>query len=303
MRENLTTSHIEQYLSTLAEQVDEALDTYLPQPEKYTETFNGAIRYSVCGAGKRLRAALVLEANYVCGGERNDALPVAAAIEMVHAYSLVHDDLPCMDDDDMRRGKPANHVVYGEGTAVLVGDALLTHAFMLLSQLPGLQTCSAATALQIISEIASGAGVKGMIGGQVADLQAEGKAPDADMLQYIHSRKTGALIRAATRSGAILAGANEEQLDKLTQFAHHFGLAFQIVDDLLDVVGDPKQLGKEVGSDKEQNKMTFPLLYGVEKSQQFAHEHIAQAEKILNELGQRATTLQALTDYVVNRQG
>lgn len=293
---------VAQYLSDLALQVDQALDLYLPENAPYAEPIGEAMRYSVCGAGKRLRAALVVESVHVCGGAREKGLPLAAAIEMIHAYSLVHDDLPCMDDDDMRRGKPSNHKVYGEGIAVLAGDALLTEAFGLLARLPELAEVSADTTVRIIAEVAKAAGVGGMIGGQVADLMAEEKEPDRELLEYIHTHKTGALFTACTRTGALLGGADHESIRRLTEFAKHFGIAFQIVDDLLDILGDPELLGKEVGSDEKQGKLTFPRLYGVKRSEEMAEEHLRAAHRCLTPFGDRAERLHQLTDFVAARR-
>lgn len=293
---------VTQYLRGLAEDIDRAIDRYLPQTESYANTIREAMRYSVHGAGKRLRAALLTESAYICGGDRAQAIAAACAIEMVHAYSLIHDDLPCMDDDDMRRGKPSNHKVFGEGMAVLAGDALLTQAFHVLALLPQEIGISAQTSLAIIAEVASASGATGMIAGQVADLLAENHDPDSGLLDFIHLRKTGALFRASTRSGARLAGGTDEQLGRLTTFAHHFGVAFQIVDDLLDVKGDSSKLGKRVGSDERQGKLTYPRLYGLERSEQMATEHIAQADQVLRTFGERAETLRQLTGYVLSRQ-
>lgn len=297
-----TVGELSVYLSRLSEAVDQGLERYLPAAEPYAARLHEAMRYSVVGAGKRLRAAMVTEAAYVCGLPREKALPVACAIEMIHAYSLVHDDLPCMDDDDFRRGKPSNHKVYGEGIAVLAGDALLTQAFFLLSRLPEEVGVSSEQAVAITREVALAAGALGMVGGQVADLQAESSEPDADLLEYIHTRKTGALFRACTRAGALLAGADDDVLECLTTFAIHFGVAFQIVDDLLDVQGDSAALGKEVGSDERQGKLTYPRLYGIEGSERMAEEHLAQAHLILEPFGEKAQRLHQLTQFVRERQ-
>lgn len=293
---------VSRYLESLAETIDEALENLLPQPESYSHVINDAMRYSVCGAGKRLRAALVIEGAYVCGGSREHAIPVAAAMEMIHAYSLVHDDLPCMDDDAMRRGKPTNHKVYGEGIAVLAGDALLTYAFRLLAKLPELSLASSEETVAIIAEIAEAAGTRGMIGGQVADLLAAGSQSNPQLLEYIHSRKTGALFRASVRSGALLAGAQPDQLQALTSFAEHFGVAFQIIDDLLDVVGDAGKLGKTVGSDERQGKLTFPRVYGLARAEEMAREHIAAADHALRSFGERAEALRTLSEFVLSRE-
>lgn len=293
---------LNEYLTWVARQVDEGLDDYLPRVAPQAKVLREAMEYSVVGAGKRLRAALVMEAAYVCGAAREQALPVACAIEMIHAYSLVHDDLPCMDDDDYRRGKLANHKVFGEGMAVLVGDALLTQAFWLLSRLPTVADVSAEQTVRIIEEVAQAAGAEGMVGGQVADLGAEDLPAEGELLNYIHTHKTGALIRASTRAGALLADADEKSLAQLTEFAYHFGVAFQIVDDLLDVQGDPEKLGKQIGSDERQGKLTYPRLYGIERSQELAEEHVALAQRAVEPFGERARMLQEITRFVAARR-
>lgn len=290
------------YLADVAARIDQGLDAYLPHPGPFAAVLGDAMRYSVYGAGKRLRAALVLESAYLCGGAREQAVPLAVAIEMIHAYSLVHDDLPCMDDDDMRRGKPANHKVFGEGIAVLAGDGLLTEAFGLLARLPELTGVDPAAAVRIIGEVARAAGACGMVGGQAADLLAERQEPHPDMLEYIHTHKTGALFGACVRGGALLAGAGEDALAALTRFAHHFGVAYQIVDDLLDVQGDPSLLGKAVGSDQKQQKLTFPRVYGIERSERMAADHITAAHACLEPFGARAEMLHRLTDFALTRR-
>ena len=282
--------------------VDEGLAGYLPRVQPEARVLREAMEYSVIGAGKRLRAALVIESAYVCGADRERAMPVACAIEMIHAYSLIHDDLPCMDDDDYRRGKLANHKVFGEGIAVLAGDALLTQAFWLLSTLPVVASVSWDNTVRIIQEVAQAAGAEGMVGGQVADLDAEARPPDARLLEYIHTHKTGALFRASTRAGALLAGADGETLERLTEFAGHFGVAFQIVDDLLDVEGDPEKLGKKTGSDARQGKLTYPRLYGIERSRSMAEKHIASAQSALAPFGERARILRELAQFVAVRR-
>lgn len=295
-------AELKDYLSDVARQIDEGLAKFLPPADPEAAVLRKAMEYSVVGAGKRLRAALVMESAYVCGAARERALPVACAIEMIHAYSLVHDDLPCMDDDDYRRGKLANHKVFGEGIAVLAGDALLTQAFWLLSTLPSTADVPWEQTVRIIQEVARAAGAEGMVGGQVADLTAEERPADAGLLEYIHTHKTGALFRASTRAGALVADASEEQLARLTEFAYHFGVAFQIVDDLLDVQGDPEKLGKRVGSDERQGKLTYPRLYGLERSQQLADEHVAAAQKALEPFGARAHRLREVALFVAERR-
>lgn len=291
-------ARLTEYLQRLARTVDDGLARYLPKTETYSSVLREAMEYSVIGAGKRLRAALVMESAYVCGASKERALPVACAIEMIHAYSLIHDDLPCMDDDDYRRGKLSNHKVFGDGIAVLAGDALLTHAFFLLARLPSLVGASAEQTVVIVEEIASAAGAAGMVGGQVADLTGGERPADPELLEFIHTHKTGALFRASTRAGALLAGADDEQLERLTAFAEHFGVAFQIVDDLLDVQGDSKTLGKRVGSDERQGKLTYPRLYGMARSEELAREHLEAAHEQLEPFGDRAATLHDLTAFV-----
>lgn len=223
-----------------------------------------AMRYSALAGGKRIRPVLVLEFCRLCGGEPEDALPFAAALEMVHTYSLIHDDLPCMDDDDLRRGRPTSHKVFGEATAVLAGDALLTRAFELISDPARVGKLPPDRVLSAVNALAAQAGVMGMIGGQMLDLAGETAAPDLDGLIRIHALKTGALIRAAARMGCLVGGGGEEQLRAAEDYAAALGLAFQIKDDMLDVEGDAAQLGKAVGADAVQGKSTFPALVGMD---------------------------------------
>lgn len=293
---------VEAHLAETAAAVDRTLDRLLPGVDVRPSIIHEAMRYSAIGAGKRLRACLALESAVAAGGDRDAALPLAAAIEMIHAYSLVHDDLPCMDDDDMRRGKPSNHKVFGEGIAVLTGDALLTHAFDVLANLPSLANTSAEVALRIVAEISRACGTGGLIGGQVVDLEAAGKPADAETLDFIHRNKTGALFKASIRTGAMLGGASDQILKHLTEYARHFGLAFQIVDDLLDVTGSPEKLGKATGRDAKLEKLTYPRLHGVEQSRMKARYHIEQALHSLEPLGEEKTfVLRALADFVLHR--
>ncbi len=292
-------------LRDAAEQVEAELDRLLPAAELEPAVIQEAMRYSVCGGGKRLRAALVLLAAGLRGGPPQPALPVAAALEMIHAYSLVHDDLPCMDDDDYRRGKLANHKVFGEGLAVLAGDGLLTQAFAVLADLPRLSGLSAATSLQIIREIAGAAGTAGLIGGQVADLSWAGRMPTpeevAAQLVFIHSRKTGALFQAALRAGALVGGLPGPDLAAVDGYARHFGLAFQIADDILDVAGDSAVLGKPAGSDARQQKLTYPRAFGLAAARRMAEEAATAAVAALADFGVYADPLQQLARFVVDR--
>jgi geranylgeranyl diphosphate synthase type II len=292
---------LESHLHSVAEQVEKTLDELLPGSEVFPTLINQAMRYSTLGGGKRLRAFLAVEACRIVGGEVKKALPLGAAIEMIHAYSLIHDDLPCMDDDDFRRGKPSNHKVYGEGMAVLAGDGLLTEAFHVLSRLTELSGASCRVSLQIIQIMAACCGVGGLIGGQTADISSAG-ASDPELLHYIHQNKTGALFKASLWCGALLAGATDLQLKALDSYGEHFGIAFQIVDDLLDVVGEPEKLGKAVGTDQALNKLTFPKVYGLEQSRKMAQDQVKSAQDALEIFEEKAGALKALAEYILRRE-
>ena len=262
-------SYLEQY-QLYRDAVEQALPGYLPDSGGPHRTVEEAMAYSLLSGGKRLRGVLVLAFHAACGGDYRQALPAACALEMVHAYSLIHDDLPCMDDDDLRRGKPSCHVRYGEAMALLAGDGLLTHAFQVLStccgQLPQERVCAA------IAALSTAAGTGGMIGGQVIDIQQEGKEISPQLLNILHRMKTGALIRASIRIGCITAGASAEELAAADRYGENLGLVFQIIDDILDVISTPEQLGKPVGSDAENRKTTYVTLYGVEGARRMARE-------------------------------
>jgi geranylgeranyl diphosphate synthase type II len=278
--------------------VEKALDRFLPSPEAYPPLIHQAMRYSVLGGGKRLRPALVMASAEVAGGKAHDVLPAACALELIHAYSLVHDDLPAMDNDDYRRGKLTSHKVYGEAMALLVGDALLTLAFKLLSEC----RCSRPEyVVRTINEVAAAAGTMGLIGGQVVDTFSTGDDINAATLEYIHRHKTGAIYRAAVRTGVILSGAGEDELASLTEYAEYMGLAFQIKDDILDIEGDEKKLGKPVGSDIRNNKATYPALFGLEKSKEKAVSAVNSAKDALQPFGKEADFLRALVEYVIER--
>lgn len=291
------------YLELWARRIDGALDELLPTVEEPPAIIHEAMRYSALGGGKRLRGVLAVTACAAGGGEAERALPLAAALEMLHAYSLVHDDLPAMDDDALRRGKPTNHIRFGEDMAILAGDALLTHAFVVLSRLPELSGVDADTGLAIVREVAEAGGTAGLIGGQVADLEAEGQGAEvtAEALRAIHTRKTGALFRACVRTGARLAGAGKETLHALTAYAESFGIAFQIADDVLDVTGDEEALGKHIGSDAAREKSTYVSLFGIEKAIQLAEEAAAEAQKAVVALGEPGRMLQQMATFAVAR--
>ena len=290
---------LDQYLADRAGAVNAALERLLPAENQYPETIHSAMRHSVFAGGKRIRPILFLAAAETVPRPAEGAESAACALELVHAYSLIHDDLPALDNDDTRRGKPACHKVHGEAMAILAGDALLTMAFQVLSDLKGIPN---ANQVRLMGELASAAGtVNGMIGGQVADLEAAGKAVDAARLDYIHRSKTGALIRAAVRMGGIYADASARQLEALSRYGKHIGLAFQIVDDILDVVATSETLGKTAGKDAAQQKATFPALYGVEASRERAQEHFEQATGALEVFSGRALRLRQIAERIVQR--
>ena len=257
-------------MTALQQLVEETLPTLLPEKDGYNDVLVDAMAYSLLSGGKRLRPVLALAACSAVGGKLDDALVSAASIECIHAYSLVHDDLPGMDDDALRRGKPTNHIVYGVGMATLAGDGLQTQAF---ENITGywLAQKKPEIGLRAAHELAIGAGNQGMVVGQAQDLLAEGRHIDEANMKYIHAHKTGALITASVRIGAIIGGANEEQLAALSRYGQHIGLAFQITDDILDVVGDEAVIGKPVGSDEKNEKATYPALYGLDASRAMAH--------------------------------
>lgn len=248
--------------------------------------------YSLFAGGKRLRPALALGAAELICGDDKPALPVACALEMIHTYSLIHDDLPCMDNDDLRRGKPTSHKVYGEAIAILAGDTLLTLAF---------EAAAECGDVRVIKEIAEAAGARGMAGGQVIDLQSENRRLGVAELRELHARKTGALIRVSVRTGAMVAGATDAQLDPLTRYGDAIGLAFQIADDILDVVGDEKSIGKRIGSDEAHNKSTYPAAVGLDGARRLAADAVDDAVSALEPFGGEADTFRALAQYIIDR--
>jgi geranylgeranyl diphosphate synthase, type II len=290
---------IQSHLEKLRERVDATMESLLPAAEEYPPSIHRAMRHSVFAGGKRLRPILCLEAGKLLGGKESELLRIGSALEMIHTYSLIHDDLPALDNDDLRRGKPTCHKAFGEAAAILAGDALLTLAFEVLS-CPS--TGQDGQRLRVIHEVAHAIGTRGgMVGGQVIDLETSDRNVDAATLDYIHSAKTGAFIRAAVRCGALSAGASEADLQRVTVYGEKIGLAFQIVDDLLDVVGSQKELGKTVGKDEAQHKATYPALHGIEASRRLAANLARQACEALEPFGERARTLQAIANYVTRR--
>jgi geranylgeranyl diphosphate synthase type II len=292
----------ERYREERSALVESYLDRFLPQEDEPPETLSRAVRYSLFAGGKRLRPLLVLASAEAVGGSVEDALPGAAAFEMIHTYSLIHDDLPSMDDDSLRRGRPTSHIVYGEAAAILAGDALQTHAFdVLAAPLEGCRA-PAAVRLRAIAVLARAAGARGMVGGQVADLESEGRAIDGAGLEFIHRRKTGALIRAATHVGALLGGGTNEEVERLTRFGEEAGLAFQIVDDILDVEGSASTLGKSAGKDARAGKATYPRVHGIVEARRHAEELLSSALARLTPFGACGRPLAVLAEHMVRRK-
>ena len=292
---------IESYLARRAEEVNHWLDCLLPSESVPPVTLHRAMRYSIFGGGKRLRPTLVLAAGEALDGDTDDLMTPACAMEMIHTYSLIHDDLPSMDNDDLRRGRPTCHRAFSEAIAVLAGDALLTQAFRILSaETPTKETTRQ---LRTIREISNAAGsVDALIGGQVADVENEGRTVDGQMLEYIHRSKTGAMIRASVVVGGISAGATEEQIEHLSAFGERLGLAFQITDDILDVTSTSEQLGKTAGKDEKARKATYPALHGIEASERKAIELIDDAVTEIEFMGSRGSRLKDLAQFVIARK-
>lgn len=300
------------FLARVRVRVDEALDAWLPRPPQCPIMISEAMRYSVFAGGKRLRPVLTLaSAEAIEPASMDLALPAACAIELIHTYSLVHDDLPAMDNDTLRRGRPTLHVVYGDGIAILAGDGLHAEAFTLLAREPNTDGANgsriAERKLRVIRTIGDAAGPSGMVGGQAIDLQAAGQAGDritldATSLREMHARKTGALIRASALSGAIMAGGSPEQLDAIDHYATEIGLAFQIVDDILDVEGDAAALGKSAGKDAAGDKPTYPGLFGIDASRRMAADCLARAHEALQRASLAHNQLPAIADWVVGRR-
>jgi geranylgeranyl diphosphate synthase, type II len=279
--------------------VDAALDRLLPSETTQPSSIHEAMRYSVFAGGKRIRPILCLETARIFAADVTPALHPACAIEFIHTYSLIHDDLPALDNDDLRRGKPTCHKKFGEATAILAGDALLTLAFEAISAAP----VEAARGIAMVTEVATAAGtVKGMVGGQVADLEAEGKRIAPEMLEFIHRSKTAALIRASVTAGALCAGASTEDVARLRRFGESIGWAFQVTDDILDVEESSAALGKTAGKDIAQQKATYPSVYGLERAHEIANELATRAIAELAPYGERAARLRDIAEYLVLRR-
>lgn len=287
-----------QYIAVKAELINNALHERLPHEEQFPESLHKAMRYSLFAGGKRLRPVLALAACEAAGGSFDAALDAACAIECIHTYSLIHDDLPALDNDALRRGRPTCHIVFGEAAAIMAGDALLTIAFTIMSRA---NKKDAARALKAIAEVAGAAGSTGMIGGQVVDIESEGRDVEFPVLEYIHIHKTGKLILASVRAGAIMAGADDVQLTSLTRYGEAAGLAFQIADDILDVEGSPEYLGKATGGDAAKGKVTYPAVIGIEESRKRAAELVERAVDALDAFDDKAEPLRAIARYIVAR--
>ncbi|MBE5785700.1 MAG: polyprenyl synthetase family protein [Clostridiales bacterium] len=283
------------------EAINAALEGYIAACD-VPKVMREAMAYSVFAGGKRLRPRMCLSAAELAGGSMEDAMPIACALEMIHTYSLIHDDLPCMDDDDFRRGRPSNHKVYGEANALLAGDGLLSLAFETILREGQERLRTAPRYYEAALEVARGAGVSGMVAGQWADLaNEENPAADADALAYIHRRKTGALITAAMVSGAVAGNADAKLIDALRCYGEHYGILFQITDDILDVVGDAKTVGKTLGKDAAQNKLTYPALYGLEEARRMAEKEAELAIAALLPFGEKAAWFTELAQAALTR--
>jgi geranylgeranyl diphosphate synthase type II len=282
--------------------VDEELARYLPGEEHYPPAIFQAMRYSVFAGGKRVRPILAIAAAEALGGTAADVLPLACALECIHTYSLIHDDLPALDDDDYRRGRLTNHKVFGEANAILAGDALLTFAFELMGDARHWPQFVPERVVQVMHEVAYAIGTFGMIGGQVVDLQMEGQDIDLPALQYIHAHKTGALIRTSVRSGGILGGGSPAAVEALTHYGTHIGLAFQIMDDILDVRGDEQLMGKALRKDDARRKATYPRLVGLAESEVRAQAAVTASIAALDIIGERGAVLRDLAHFIIARE-
>ncbi|MGQ9022671.1 MULTISPECIES: polyprenyl synthetase family protein [Bacillus] len=295
----LVTSNLNEFLTTRKQAIEDYLFTYV-QELTIPEDLKSSMLYSLKAGGKRLRPVLVLALLHAYGKNEEDGIPVGCAVEMIHTYSLIHDDLPCMDDDDLRRGIPTNHKVYGEATAVLAGDALLTESFRLItSQLSS--SVSADKKLRIVEELVKSAGALGMVGGQFDDMEAEQKQVSLAELESIHARKTGKLLTFSVAAGAMLAGASDDDIEKLREFSYHIGIAFQIRDDILDLEGNEEKIGKRVGSDTANEKSTYPSLLTLSGAKEKLHEHITRAKEIVSNLQLEQQLLHDLCDLIASR--
>lgn len=288
------------YSGEKQEMVDQALHKFFPPPTRYPQVVLDAMHHSLFAGGKRFRPIVTIEVAGTFGIDAKKVLPTACAIELIHTYSLIHDDLPAIDNDDLRRGKPTCHVKFGEDIAILAGDALFAEAFYLIAKEQKAEKSK--WIVEVISEISAASGVRGMVGGQVVDVSSAGKKINSKTLEYIHEHKTGKLITAAARVGAILAGTSARELEVITDYAHYLGLTFQIIDDILDVIGDEEVLGKKPGSDERGKKATFPSVYGIKEAQDFAKKYLDEANKQLKGLDRDVKGLSELAQFVYQRK-
>ncbi len=291
---------LKNYLEEKRQLVEDTLEKLLPQEKEWPTKLHESMLYSIRAGGKRLRPILAIAACEACGADAGRVLPVAAALEMIHTYSLIHDDLPAMDDDALRRGKPTNHKVFGEAVAILAGDALLTEAFRIMTRHRHPEV-SAPVLLEVVESIAEASGSKGMAGGQVIDLESEDKKIDLNKLEELHRQKTGRLIRVSVEAGAKLAGARADQVEALGLYGEKIGLAFQIADDVLDIEGG-EEIGKDVGSDVANHKSTYPSLLGLEESKAKARQLVEEAILLLQSFDAKADPLREIAKYVVSRK-
>lgn len=292
---------IKAYLKTKREAINSFIEEYLSKPFQ-PEILRESMLYSLRAGGKRVRPILCIASYEACNGDSEDIIPYAASLEFIHTYSLIHDDLPAMDNDDLRRGLPTNHKVFGEGMAILAGDALLTEAFYIVSNNHLSNIFPPDLRLRIIRELCLAAGVHGMVCGQAEDLLSENREPDIETLRFIHSHKTGAMITASVRIGGILAGCDEKILSDLTKYGEKIGLAFQIIDDILDVEGSTEEIGKPKGSDERKKKLTYPKIYGLDESKEIAKELVNEAIESLNRFDEKADPLRAIARYLIERR-
>ena len=294
---------LKNYLEEKRAIVNEALKEIFPPSTAPSRDIVKAMNYSLFAGGKRLRPILCMAGAEAVGGNGRSVLPVACALELIHTYSLIHDDLPVMDDDDMRRGKPTSHKVFGEALAVLAGDGLLTEAFRIMTLTDTHQgQVNAQSLLRVVALIAEAAGYQGMVGGQVVDIQSEGKDVDLPLVEFIHIHKTGALITASVSSGAILGGGEETQISAIKEYGQKIGLAFQISDDILDIEGDSAEMGKSIGGDVEKKKITFPSVIGIDRSKTIQQEMVDQALEALKPFDHRAEPLRQIAAYIIERK-
>jgi geranylgeranyl diphosphate synthase type II len=297
----LPATDLKKYLKERRELIDSFFHVYFRESGR-PAVLQQAMLYSLFAGGKRIRPILALASYEACGGDAADIVPYAATLELIHTYSLIHDDLPAMDNDDLRRGKPTSHKIYGEAVAILAGDALLTEAFSILSDPTLGINVGESKLLRASKEVAEASGMRGMVAGQVQDMLSENSEPDSDTLEFIHRCKTAALIRGSVRLGAILFGGGESELSAMTGYGNNIGLAFQVVDDILDIEGETEELGKTKGSDEKKKKMTYPRLYGIERSKEKARQLVDDAVASLSVFGERAKPLRLIARYLLERK-